>query len=135
LFNEIDENGNGHIDVGELYYNYGRFFPGTPEEAWEKVKLFVDKVDINKNGTIEYSEFLTITSLINKEVNQNLLKEVFNYYDQNGTGFIQATDLKELFEDTDLTDSNFQEMIDEYDQNADRKISFAEFYDMIVKFY
>jgi calcium-dependent protein kinase len=135
LFKEIDKDGNGQIDVGELYSSYGKFFPGTPEEGWEQVKLLVEKVDINNNGKLDYSEFLAVTSLISKDLNQKMLKQVFSHYDQDGSGYIQATDLKEMFEGTDLTDEAFQLMIDDYDQDGDRKISFDEFYDMVTKSY
>jgi calcium-dependent protein kinase len=135
LFKDLDKDGNGHISVSEIYAEYGKFFPGTPQESWEKVKLFVEKVDINQNGTIEYSEFLAVSSLLHKELNQNILKEVFDYYDNNGSGFIQANDLKEIFEDTDISDVNFQIMIDEFDKDGDRQISFNEFYEMITKSY
>jgi calcium-dependent protein kinase len=135
LFKEIDKDGNGQIEVAELYSSYGKFFPGTPEESWEKVKLFVERVDINNNGKLEYSEFLAVSSLINQEINQKVLLQVFDHYDKDNSGFIQASDLQEMFEGTDFSDEAFQHMIDDYDTDGDRKISFDEFYDMITKSY
>jgi len=133
LFKQIDQDGNGLLEVSEIYDKYGKFFPGTPKEAWDKVKLFVERIDINNNGVIEYSEFLTISSLINKEVNYNMLKEAFDFYDTDRNGYIQASDLKEIFEDTDVKDEYLQYLIDENDSNNDRKISFQEFYEIITK--
>ena len=72
---------------------------------------------------------------MSKDLNQKMLKQVFSHYDKDGSGEIQATDLKEMFEGTDLTDEAFQHMIDDYDQDGDRKISFEEFYDMVTKSY
>jgi calcium-dependent protein kinase len=132
LFKQIDQDGNGLLEVSEIYDKYGKFFPGTPKEAWSKVKLFVERVDINNNGVIEYSEFLTISSLISKEINDNMLKEVFDFYDTNGNGYIQASDLREIFEDTDVKDDYLQYLVDENDSNNDRKISFQEFYEIMT---
>ena len=133
LFKEIDKDGNGQIDVQELYDSYGKFFPGTPETSWEKVKLFVERVDINNNGMLEYSEFLAVSSILNNEINQKSMRDVFNQYDKDNNGYIQAADLKDMFGDTDLAEENLELMIQDYDQDGDRKISFDEFYDMITK--
>lgn len=133
LFKDIDKDGNGLLNVNEIFDKYGKFFPGTPEEAWKKVKQFVEKIDINNNGVIEYSEILTVSSLINKEINDSMLREVFNFYDDNGNGFIQAGDLKEIFEEMNLKEEYVQFMIDENDQDNDRRISYKEFYEMITK--
>jgi calcium-dependent protein kinase len=136
IFKEIDRDGNGQIDAEEIFISYGKFFPGTLQEVWEKIKLFVEKVDINHNGKLEYSEFLAVVSILNKEINQKMLKDVFDHYDNNHNGYITATDLKEIFENCDVDDTGeFQEMIDEYDTDGDRKISFKEFYDMITNNY
>lgn len=135
LFKSIDRNGDGHINAQELFETYGKHFPGTSEEAWEKAKKFVDQVDINRNGTLEYSEFLVVTSQLNKEMNKKVLKEVFNFYDEDGNGYITASNLREIFEDTDLTDEKLQEMVDEIDIDGDRKISFDEFYKMLTEKY
>jgi len=132
LFKEIDKDGNGYLDVEEIFEKYGKFFPGLHQEAWEKVKQFIEKIDINDNGVIEYSEFLTISSLINNEINENMLKEVFNFYDRNGNGYVTADDLKEIFEETDMKDEIYQYMVDEIDKNNDGKITFQEFCQMIT---
>ena len=132
LFKEIDKDGNGYLDVSEIFEKYGKFFPGLHQEAWEKVKQFIEKVDINDNGVIEYSEFLTISSIINNEINENMLKEVFNFYDRSGNGYVTFDDLKETFEETEMTDEFYQHMVDEIDKNNDKKISFQEFCQMIT---
>lgn len=135
MFRELDVNKDGHVDIDELYNKYGTLFPGTLDEVWDKIKNFIETVDINKNGKIEYSEFLAVTSMINKEVSQKALKDVFDHYDYNKTGYISSEDLKEIFEDTNISDEEIQRMIDEVDKNGDRQISFDEFYQMIIQAY
>ena len=61
-----------------------------------------------------------------------MLKEVFDFYDTNGNGYIQASDLREIFEYTDVKDDYLQYLVDENDSNNDRKISFQEFYEIMT---
>lgn len=133
LFKEIDVNNDGKIDKEELFNKYGKHFPGTEAEQWGQVCKFVDNMDINKSGKIEFSEFLTISSIINKEMDKKQLKDAFEFFDYDKNGYIEANDLREIFEDTDMTDEILQNILDEYDDNGDRKISYNEFCDLVTK--
>lgn len=133
LFSKLDKNGDGNVSVEEIYKNYRQLFPGTKKSQWKKIKKFVEHADIDKSGTIEYSEFLTIMSLTNKEQSEEVIRSIFNYFDDNRNGYIEAKDLRELFENTDVNDKEFQDMIDEVDKNGDRKISYEEFYQILTK--
>jgi Ca2+-binding EF-hand superfamily protein len=135
LFNEIDSNGDGQIDFNEFVDKYSKYFKGTKREIYEKIIAFFDSIDIDKTGSITYSEFLTVNSVINKQLSRSTLKQVFDFYDFDGNGFIEASDIKEIFEDTNIHDDQFQSFIDDYDVNGDRKISFDEFYNMIIHLY
>ena len=134
LFRECDINNDGKIDSNELLNTYGRYFPGTPEEQLEKIKEFIDRVDINKSGTIEYSEFLTVNNLLNNDVNKQMLKEVFDFFDVTKNGTIQKDDLREIFDDLNLDDGQINLMLKEFDKNNDDEISFAEFYEILTCF-
>ena len=127
VFNELDVNHDGSIDISELFKQYRKYFPGTPKEQWKKIQLFIESADVNKNGKIEYSEFLTVTTLQTRELSEKTLREIFDYYDYSKNGYIEAMDIKELFENTDITDKQIHDILDEVDKNGDRKISFEEF--------
>lgn len=130
LFKEIDYNNDGSIDIEELYLKYGKYFAGTDEEQWEKVEEFIKNVDINKSGKIEYAEFLTVASIINKEMHVKTMREIFNFYDESNNGYIDAGDLKEIFEDQNMSTEAIKKIINDFDKDGDRKISFDEFCDM-----
>ncbi len=132
LFKECDINNDGRISAAELLISYGKYFPGTPDELLEKITLFIDKMDINKSGYIEYSEFLTINNLLNHNINKTILKEVFDFFDVSKNGVIQLDDLKEIFEDFNVDDDKMQAMLMEFDKNNDQEITFAEFYDILT---
>ncbi len=127
VFNELDVNHDGSIEISELFKQYRKYFPGTPKEQWKKMQLFIESADVNKNGKIEYSEFLTAMTLQSRELSEKTLREIFDYFDYSKNGYIDAMDIKELFENTDITDKQIHDILDEVDKNGDRKISFEEF--------
>ena len=132
IFESLDENHNGYIDKKELLAQYKLYFPGTTERQLKVINKFLESADVNKNGKIDYAEFLTTMNLGNKEISEKTLKEVFNYYDINKNGYLEASDIKEIFEDTGLSDKEVHQMIDDVDLSKDRKLTFDEFYQIIT---
>ena len=126
-FNKLDVNKNGSIEIEELFTYYKKIFPGIGKEKIVKMRKFIESADLNNNGKIEYSEFLTILNVIRAEFDDKFLREIFDYYDYEKNGFIEAKDLKELFEDTNISDQQIHQILDEVDKNEDRKIGFEEF--------
>ena len=126
-FNKLDVNKNGSIEIEELFTYYKKIFPGIGKEKIMKMRKFIESADLNNNGKIEYSEFLTILNVIRAEFDDKFLREIFDYYDYEKNGFIEAKDFKELFEDTNISDQQIHQILDEVDKNEDRKIGFEEF--------
>ena len=131
-FESMDNDHNGSIECRELFLHYSKLFPGATREQWENIKKFVEASDINKDGKISYGEFLTVMTLSTNELSRKTLENVFNHFDVDHTGYIDALDLKELFEDTNLSDKEIHDMLDEIDKNEDRKISFEEFFTLMT---
>ena len=132
IFESLDNDHNGYIDKKELIDQYKKFFPGTTEKQIKIINTFLESADANNNGKIDYAEFMTAMNLGNKEIGEKTLKEVFDYYDYNKNGVIEASDIREIFEDTGLSDKEIHEMLDDVDLNEDRKLSFEEFYKLIT---
>ena len=132
IFESLDYDHNGCIDKKELLNNYKKYFPGTTQKQLKVINGFLETTDVNNNGKIDYAEFLTAMNLGNKELSKKTLKEVFDYYDYNKNGVIEAADIREIFEDTGLSDKEVHEMIDDVDLNEDRQLSFEEFYNLIT---
>lgn len=76
LFNEIDSDGNGVIEVAEFIAAYQKIDPNVSEEHLHR--LF-DEADIHENGKLEFDEFVKGKSLscntfaVSLEVRANLL--------------------------------------------------------------
>ena len=135
IFESLDKDHNGAIDKSELLEQYQKFFPGTTQNQLKIINTFLESADVNNNGKIDYAEFLTTMNLGNKELGEKTLKEVFDFYDYNKNGSIEASDIKEIFEYTGLSDKEIHEMLDDVDLNGDREISFEEFYKLITANY
>ena len=134
LFKEIDKNNDGKLDKKEIKQTYGQYFSIIPEEQNEKIDIFIEKVDINNTGFIEYDEFLTVNNVVNSEMNKKMLKEVFDFFDKKKNGTIEIDDLKLLLRNMDLETEKINEMLNEFDSDSDQKITFAEFYEKITLF-
>ena len=132
IFEALDSDHNGFIDKKELLREYNKYFPGTTKKQLKVINNFLETADVDNNGKIDYAEFLTAMNLGNKEISKTTLKEVFDYYDHDKNGIIEAKDIKEIFEDTGLSDKEIHDLIDEVDLNDDRQLSFEEFYKLIT---
>jgi Ca2+-binding EF-hand superfamily protein len=70
-------------------------------------------------GTIEFEEYLSfMLSFIKKNLTtEDNLKDAFNLFDQNGDGFIDSTELREILTNLGekITDEDIDEMIREAD--------------------
>ena len=132
IFEALDSDHSGYIDKKELMKEYNKYFPGTTKKQLKVINNFLETADVDNNGKIDYAEFLTAMNLGNKDISKNTLKEVFDYYDHDKNGVIEAKDIKEIFEDTGLSDKEIHDLIDEIDLNDDRQLSFEEFYKLIT---
>ena len=133
MFKALDVNNDGWLDAEEITSKFGSFFPGTPEKEKEQIKELISKFDIDGSGRIDYSEFMMMAVSIKSEENKRKLKEVFEFFDVDGDQFITVDDLREIFEDKNVSEVRFEEMIDEFDVDGDRKISLEEFYKIMTK--
>lgn len=88
-------------------------------------------VDMDKNGAINYSEFIaaTMNELITKDAKK--VHEAFKFFDKDGNGVIEAEDLKKILlsgDDISVDDEVVDEIVRECDYNGDGKIDYMEFY-------
>ena len=117
-FQAFDKDGNGSITTKEL----GTVMRSLGQNLSEaEIKEIIDEVDEDKNGTIDFQEFLSLMArkmkLLDKE---DELIEAFKKLDLDGTGKISkyqlryiilstqndfnADDIEELFKITDMDD-------------------------------
>ena len=80
-FREFDKNGDGVLSRTELIESYKQIGYQS-QDAVAAVDAIMDKIDINKNGNIEYDEFLMANFDKNETLSQDKLKQAFRIFDK-----------------------------------------------------
>lgn len=96
IFNCLDKNSDGKLSRDEIlqYYLQDR----TQSEAEEIVDKIIDDLDSDKNGCIDYFEFLAATVDQEKLLSLNNLKKAFAIFDSDSNGKISTAELKKILE-------------------------------------
>ncbi|KAG0492728.1 hypothetical protein HPP92_006126 [Vanilla planifolia] len=131
-FSLFDMDGNGCITVDELATIMQSLGQNLTEE---ELKSMINEVDDNRNGTIEFVEFLSLMSRQIKETDaEEELKEAFNVFDKDRNGFISASELSNVMMGLGekLTDEEVSQMIKEADLDGDGQVNYDEFVRMTI---
>lgn len=128
-FRLIDENGDGMINKNELVNGFSKVFKENPN-IQNEVETIFQNVDVDRNGYIEYHEF--IGAVIDKKnlINDENLKLAFDFFDIDGSGTITLNELKLVFcggGDRQVSTNVIETIIGKVDDNGDGQISFEEF--------
>ncbi|OMJ85801.1 hypothetical protein SteCoe_12794 [Stentor coeruleus] len=127
VFMCADKDGDGFLSKNEI------------EKATEDFNFKIDtqeimkQCDTDKNGLINYSEFLTATVNKNKAYCRKNLENAFKRFDKNGDGQIDKEELRESLGKS-AYESIVNRMVDEADTNKDGKINFDEFVEHMNKY-
>jgi len=136
LFNLIDKNSNGKITKLELKDGINELSVWDEGESENFVNEIFQKIDGDKNGYIEYEEF--VRGCVNKEyfINEEIIKFSFRFLDKDNNGEITFEEIKLTFAKSFKNELNsFDEIISsiimEVDTNRDGKISYPEYKTMM----
>lgn len=122
-FRMLDTRGNGELSVDALE----EALESYNVNVYEDIDDLFEIVDVDGNGYISFMEFLSVTlpsSVCNDAAN---FREAFMFFDQNGDGFIDASDLAEALgyktkEETKACHEAMQEI-----SSAPHRLSFEQF--------
>jgi calcium-dependent protein kinase len=123
IFEKLDENQDGKLSKEELLKGYSEFSDTFSIE----VEKILENCDIDGNGYLEYSEFLTATINRQMTLSRERLKAAFKSYDQDGNGKITLNEFSSTFRGTGIEEDLIKELIQEADKNNDGEIDFEEF--------
>ena len=125
IFNCLDKNGDGKLSREEImqYYlqDYGQ------EEAEAIVDRIIQNLDSDKNGFIDYFEFLAATIDQEKLLSFQNLKKAFSIFDADGSGKISATELKKVLEHGPEADEKIWTEFISLENSAEREIDLDQF--------
>jgi len=125
-FKLIDDDGNGVVTINELAKAM-RSVGLNP--SMEEVQSILKALDEDKNGKIDYEEFLAASIDRHIYLREELLETAFHYFDVQGTGSISRKDLM-----TRLSSENsVHDILQEFDANQDEKLSYDEFKAVMLK--
>lgn len=103
----------------------------------EELEDIVKAVDLNGDGEIDFEEFISMMRLRMDERQQDPeedLREAFNMFDADGSGFIDRDEVRVLMKKLaqTLTDDEIDAIMDAADSDGDGEISFEEFKSMML---
>lgn len=75
------------------------------------------QADIDKNGILDYQEFVAVSIHVRKIGNDEHIQKAFSYFDQNKSGYIEIEELREAL--VDEIDGNDEDIINSIIRDVD----------------
>ncbi|KNA20599.1 hypothetical protein SOVF_050880 [Spinacia oleracea] len=125
MFANMDTDKSGSITYDELKKGLAELGSKLTEA---EVKQLMEAADVDGNGTIDYTEFISATMNRHRlETDENLLK-AFRYFDKDNSGFITTDELESAMMEYGIADeSSIKEILSEVDTDNDGRINYDEF--------
>lgn len=127
IFYQFDENADGRLTKDEIQkgFEMSKFVKCNTVE----IQNIMDRIDIDKNGFVEYEEFIAATINKKKLLTEENVKKAFDAFDRDNSGKISAEELKMVLSGgNEEEDKNvWKKIIKEIDSDGDGEISYEEF--------
>jgi len=134
IFHKFDVDNDGKLSTEELAEGLKEMQIDS-----DSIKEMVRAVDMDHNGTVEYSEFVAALLATQGKLVEEVIWHAFEVFDVNGDGQISLDELRSMMsEDGPLTamlpdGKKIDEVLAEIDTSQDGAISFNEFRDYIMQ--
>jgi len=126
-FEMFDKNKDGVITTKELA-NIMRSLNQDPTE--EELNEMIEEVDLDKNGEVDFEEFITLMNRRSKEIDiEEEVLNAFKIFDKEGNGLISITELRHIMMTLgdQLSEEEIDDMLKEADSDGDGYINYEEF--------
>jgi calcium-dependent protein kinase len=127
MFKLIDENSDGVLTLDEIKngINHCQFKVKMDEDTI--IKLFND-MDIDKNGLVNYTEFVSALMDYEKNIKKEHLIECFRNYDEDNSGKISFSEFCRILRpQNEKEKKELKELYDKFDIDGDGEIDIEEF--------
>ena len=129
LFKLFNEQGDGKLTKDELKNALLNF---VTEDYLNKFDDTFIILDGDRDGVIDYEEFLRACLPRNEILNDEILAFAFNFFDKDHSGFIKVDQIKIYFVNQNVSEDVFIKIFEEIDTNGDGKIDFGEFKQLML---
>ncbi|KAK8551751.1 hypothetical protein V6N13_120188 [Hibiscus sabdariffa] len=131
MFNNIDTDGSGTITLEELRVGLARLGSKLTEP---EIKQLMDAADVDKNGSIDYIEFVTATMHRHRLEREDNIHKAFQFFDKDSSGFITRDELRQAMTQYGMGDeATIDEVIEDVDTDKDGRINYEEFVAMMKR--
>ncbi|GMI82464.1 calcium-dependent protein kinase 29 [Hibiscus trionum] len=131
MFNNIDTDGSGTITLEELGVGLARLGSKLTEP---EIKQLMDAADVDKNGSIDYIEFVTATMHRHRLEREDNIYRAFQFFDKDSSGFITRDELRQAMTQYGMGDeATIDEVIEDVDTDKDGRINYEEFVAMMKR--
>ncbi|XP_054778476.1 calcium-dependent protein kinase 32 [Prosopis cineraria] len=125
-FKTMDTGNRGKINIDELRVGLHKL---GHQMADADIEILMEAGDTDRDGYLDYGEFVAISVHLRKMGNDEHLKKAFQFFDQNRSGYIEIEELRSAL--ADEVDTNNEEVINaimhDVDADKDGRISYEEF--------
>ena len=125
VFKAFDKGKDGQITFDEL--RQGLIQLKSTRISENDVQRLFSKIDVDKNGKIDYTEFLAATIQKANYLKKEKLYEAFCKFDIDNSGFITADELLKALKAEKSQEKEVEQLIKAVDKNGDGKIDYKEF--------
>ena len=128
-FKGVDKDNDGAISLSE----FKNCLRDGKEDEKEAADFYMRVYDLNRNGLIEFPEFLEMIAYFRykKKPNHIQREQMFRALDKNNKGLLSGDDIKrfyKIFSGDDLPDENtLNDLVHKLDTNGDGQINYLEF--------
>eukprot|EP00347_Sterkiella_histriomuscorum_P000514 403375554 len=134
VFQVLDKNGDGKLSKEELIQGYSQTMDAQSAEV--EMQRIMELADVDLNGKIDYTEFITATIDKKKLLSKDRLRAAFQLFDSNGDAYISPDELKQILDlGRKLDEEVWKKMVSEVDLNQDGEISYEEFEIIMTKLF
>ncbi|CAF0983982.1 unnamed protein product [Rotaria magnacalcarata] len=126
-FDVFDSDGSGKISAREL----GNIFKALNIKVNDHgLKHLMNEMDTDRSGQIEFEEFSRVMAATYfKKYSEDELRAAFRQFDEDGSGYIQSSELEHIMRKMGrhFTNEQIDAMAKALDTSGDGKIGFDEF--------
>ena len=123
---------DGKVDTQELSKLFRSLGQNPNEDELAKI---IQELHVDDQGTLEFPDFLKmmLKRMKDKDSDQEL-RDAFRVFDEEGTGFVSASDLKYILVDImGEKEAEVKGMMKEVKVSKDGQINYEEFIDIVLK--